>query len=96
MNNGNAANDIPLIFLKSAIDSKKLLNEMVKLYETVWHTEQIPKSWAHSKVVAIWKGSSKGKPANPLACRALQFGSSLCKVLIVVIIKLQDQKQGFR
>ena len=105
LKNGKAANDIPLIYLKSAIDSKKFLDEMVKLYETVWRTEQIPKSWAHSKLVAIWKGSSKGKPDNPLAYRALQIGSSLCKVLVVVIInrikswyeaQLQDQQQGFR
>ena len=78
---------------------------MVKLYETVWSTNQIPKTWAHSKLVAIWKGCSKCKAGNPSAYRALQIGSSLCKILVVVIInriklwyeaQLQDQQQGFR
>ena len=47
----------------------------------------------------------KGKEDNPTAYRALQIGSSLCKIMVVVIIEqikkwyesqLIDQQQGFR
>ena len=55
--------------------------------------------------MAIWKGASKGSVTDEKAYRGLQIGSSLCKLLIVVIIKriqtwyelqLLDQQQGFR
>ena len=77
----------------------------MKLYESIWETNAIPKSWGHSKLVAIWKGPSKGKVEDPKTYCGLQIGSSLCKILIFVIInrlktwyesQLQDQKQGFR
>ena len=80
------------------------MNEMMKLYKTIWETHLIPTHWGHSKLVALWKGSSKGSIENPVAYRALQIGSSLCKILVVIIInrlnkwydqQLQDQQQGF-
>ena len=65
----------------------------------------IPKSWGHSRLVTLWKGPSKGKAENPETYRALQIGSTLCKILIMIIInrintwyedQLLDQQQGFR
>ena len=59
----------------------------------------------HSKLVSLWKGSSKGSIEDPEAYRALQIGSTLCKIMIVIIInrlktwydqQLLDQQQGFR
>ena len=86
-----------------ALESSDFMNEMVKLYATIWETHVIPKSWGHSKLVTLWKGSAKGNADNPEAYRALQIGSSMCKLLVVVIIErikkwyqLQDQQQGFR
>ena len=102
---GKAATDIPTEYMKAAIQNKQFLKETVQLYQTIWKTHSIPKSWGHSKLVAIWKGASKGSVTDEKAYRGLQIGSSLCKLLIVVIIKriqtwyelqLLDQQQGFR
>ena len=75
------------------------------MYETVWNYKVIPESWGHSKLIAIWKGPAKGKIENPEAYRGLQIGSSLCKIMVIVIIyrlrdwyesHLLDNQQGFR
>ena len=53
----------------------------------------------------IWKGSSKGKISDPKAHRGIQIGSTLCKILVTIVLKrlskwyedqLSDQQQGFR
>lgn len=102
---GKAATDLPIEYIKVAINNKKFLDETVQLYQTIWNTHAIPKSWSHSKLVAIWKGATKGSKDDPAAYRALQIGSSLSKILVVIIIKriqswyenqLTDQQQGFR
>ena len=65
----------------------------------------IPKEWGHSKLVCLWKGPGKGSPKDPSTYRGIQIGSSLCKIIIIVIIErlknwyeaqLLDQQQGFR
>ena len=100
-----SANDIPIAFIKCAIDSKEFVTEIVNLYQTVWETNTIPKSWGHSKLVAIWKGASKGKSSDATSYRGLQIGSNLCKIMAILIInrlkswydnQLSDQQQGFR
>ena len=65
LKNGKAASDVPSIFIKSAMKNKKFQNEMIKLYQTVWRTNKIPTQWGHTKLVAIWKGASKGSSKNP-------------------------------
>ena len=103
--NGIAANGIPAAYLKYAAQSEELIDEMVRLYSIVWNTHQIPKSWGQSKLVALWKGSAKGKIDDPKAYRALQIGSTFCKTLIIIIInriknwydcQLLHQQQGFK
>ena len=105
LKNGKSAVDIPTIYIKSAIECQGFMDEIHKLYQTIWDTNVIPIDWGHSKLVAIWKGASKGTIDNPEAYRALQIGSSLCKILVIVIINrikcwyekhLLDQQQGFR
>jgi len=102
---GKAASDIPIDFIKHALESREFLLEIVKLYKTVWETNMIPNDWRHSKLNAIWKGPSKGKYDDPSAYRGLQIGSSFCKILITIINKrlknwyerqLSEQQQGFR
>ena len=105
LKNGKAATDVPSVYLKSAIKNKKFQNEIVKLYETVWKTNKIPSQWGHTKLVTIWKGASKGSCRDPEAYRGIQIGSTLCKIMIIIIInrlkkwyeqQLLDQQQGFR
>ena len=105
LKHGKSANDVPIAYIKCALEVNEFMDEMTLLYQSIWATHCIPKDWAHSKLVALWKGAKKGKIEDPTAYRALQIGSSLCKVLIVIIIdrikdwyenQLLDQQQGFR
>ena len=102
---GKAANDVPTIYLKYAIQCESVILELEKLYELVWTTNKIPAKWSHSTLIAIWKGAVKGKASDPKAYRALQVGSTFCKIMVVIILKrlsawyesqLQEQQQGFR
>ena len=105
LKNGKGANDITAEHLKYAESSNELIEEMIHLYNTVWHTHTIPKFWGHSRLVSLWKGSVKGSKKDPKAYRALQICSTFCKIMIIVIInrikswydrQLLDQQQGFR
>ena len=105
LKSGKSANDVPTIYVKAAIECEGFIEEMVKLYKTIWETNSIPVDWGHSRLVAIWKGAAKGSIENPEAYRALQIGSSLCKILVITIInrikiwydkQLLDQQLGFR
>ena len=105
LKNGKAASDIPTECLKSAMNCLEFQKEMVSLYKTIWETNKIPNEWGHSKLVSIWKGAAKGSCTDPMTYRALQIGSSLCKIVVVIIItrlkswyesQLLDQQQGFR
>ena len=105
LKNGKATNDIPSEFLKYAMTSEELLCEIESLMKSIWKTHSIPASWKHTKLVALWKGASKGSVKDPNAYRGLQVGSSLCKLLTIIIIdrlklwydqQLLEQQQGFR
>lgn len=102
---GKASSDIPITYIKHSMCITEFVEEMVKLYQTIWLTWAIPKSWGHSKLVTLWKGPTKGKVDDPTTYRGLQIGSTLCKIIIVIIInrlkswyekQLLDQQQGFR
>ena len=105
LKNGKSSNDLPSIFLKSAVESKEVVEELTTLYTTVWMTEKVPQKWSHSKLITIWKGAAKGKIGDPSAYRGIQIGSTFCKILVVLILErirewyelqLLDQQQGFR
>ena len=83
----------------------KFVNEMVLMCSTIWLTKKVPAKWAHTKLVAIWKGTAKGKVEDPKAYRGIQIGSTFCKIMIVIILnrlkqwyenQISDQQQGFR
>ena len=105
LKNGKASNDIPVAFVKHAIVSREFRQELTELYKTIWETHVIPEDWGHSKLVTLWKGPMKGKAEDPSTYRGLQIGSTLCKIMVMVIInrlkywyekQLLDQQQGFR
>ena len=105
LKDGKAANDIPSAFIKHAIECEEFLKELTSLYETVWKYHILPVNWGHSRLIAIWKGPTKGKIEDPEAYRGLQVGASLCKIMVVIIInrlrdwyesQLSDNQQGFR
>ena len=66
--------------------------------------EQSPKSLGAFEVSGSFERSSERKKDDPTAYRALQIGSTLCKLMVIIIIdrihsyekQLLDQQQGFR
>ena len=102
---GKATSDVPMEYIKHSMKIKLFADEICKLYTTIWQTKLIPTNWTHSKLVTLWKGPSKGKIDDPKTYRGLQIGSTLCKILIMIVIgriknwyesQLLDQQQGFR
>ena len=94
-----------MAYIKHSMGIKVFVEEICKLYSTIWQTKMIPSSWGHSKLVTLWKGPSKGKIDDPKTYRGLQIGSTLCKILVMIIIsriktwyesQLLEQQQGFR
>ena len=105
LKNGKSSNDLPAEFFKYATASDALLSELESLLLQIWTTKSIPSSWGHSKLIALWKGAAKGSAKNPASYRGLQVGSSLCKIMVIIILnrlkdwydeQLLDQQQGFR
>ena len=100
-----AASDLPVAYLKYAVSCNCVLDEMKKLMDTIWMTNKTPKEWSHSKLVALWKGAEKGKATEPTSYRGIQIGSTMCKILTMIILarlnhwydnQLSQQQQGFR
>ena len=105
LKNNKASNDIPSELLKYASQSDELVSEIESLLANIWETQLIPTSWGHTKLTALWKGAAKGSSKDPKAYRGLQVGSSLCKMLVIILLnrlkewydgQLLDQQQGFR
>ena len=105
LKSGKASSDIPAEYYKYAVESPELIKEMKSLLKTIWSTHKIPTKWGYSKLIALWKGAAKGSIKDPNAYRGLQIGSSLCKIMIIIIInrlkpwyeeQLLEQQQGFR
>ena len=99
------SSDVPMEYIKQSMCIDKFAKEITKLYKTIWTTKKMPKIWGYSKLITLWKGPAKGKYDDPSTYRGLQIGSSLCKIIIVIIInrlsvwyerQLLDQQQGFR
>ena len=77
LKSGKSANDIPPELLKYATNSNELLLELRRLLLMIWKEKQTPRSWSHSKLIALWKGAAKGSNKDPNAYRGLQVGPTL-------------------
>ena len=86
LKNGKSSNDLPAEFFKYATESDALLSELESLLLQIWTTKSIPSSWGHSKLIALWKGAAKGSAKDPASYRGLQVGSSLCKIMVIIIL----------
>ena len=105
LNNDKASNDLPAEFYKYSAASDTLIEELEALLRQIWNTQQVPLAWGHSKLIALWKGAAKGSSKDPSTYRRLQVGSSLCKIMVIIILnrlkdwydnQLLDQQHGFR
>uniref|UniRef100_A0A7M5VDY0 Reverse transcriptase domain-containing protein n=1 Tax=Clytia hemisphaerica TaxID=252671 RepID=A0A7M5VDY0_9CNID len=74
-----------------------------KISLNVWNELNIPGSWGNSRLKTLWK--KKGSKSDPSKYRGLSIGSTLCKLLVNIILErlqpwyntqLTDQQNGFR
>ena len=105
LNAYKSSNDLPVAYIKYAVQCDRVLEELEKLFRLIWATEKQPSKWGNSKLVTLWKGAEKGKITDPKAYRGIQVGSALCKIMVAIILnrlkqwynlQLCDQQQGFR
>ena len=68
-----------------------------------FHSAPVPGIKTDRSLIALWKGAAKGSSKDPSTYRGLQVGSSLCKIMFIIILdrlkdnkQLLDQQQGFR
>lgn len=87
LKNGKSSSDIPAEFLKYASSSEYLLSELQDLLHKIWTTQTVPTTLGRSKLIALWKGPSKGSSKDPSTYRGLQVGSTLCKIMVIIILK---------
>ena len=105
LNAYKSSNDLPVAYIKYAVQCDRVLEELEKLFRLIWATEKQPSKWGNSKLVTLWKGAEKGMITDPKAYRGIQVGSALCKIMVAIILnrlkqwynlQLSDQQQGFR
>ena len=69
----------------------------------VWNNLDIPDSWGNSRLKTLWK--KKGSKNDPSKYRGLSIGSTVCKLLVNIILErlrpwydaqLTDEQNGFR
>ena len=69
----------------------------------LWSNLDIPAVWGNSRLKTLWKG--KGSKSDPSKYRGLSSGSTMCKLIINIILKrirswyeaqLSKEQNGFR
>ena len=102
LKNNKANNDIDAELLKF-YNEPALHRILHKMSLNVWNQLDIPESWGNSRLKTLWK--KKGSKSDPSKYRGLSIGSTLCKLLVNIIlerlqpwynIQLTDQQNGFR
>ena len=72
LKNGKVSNDLPAETFKYAATSDRLLTEIENLLSDIWNTNTntVSTSRGHSKLIALWKGASKGSATDPSTTEA--------------------------
>jgi hypothetical protein len=97
-----ASNDIDPELLKRC-EHPVMLEVLHRMTLNIWNNMDIPDAWGNSRLKTLWKG--KGSKKDPSKQRGLSIGSTLCKLIINIILKrlrpwyeaqLADEQNGFR
>ena len=102
LKNKKANNDIDAELLKLCDDptAHRILQQIAK---NAWNNLDIPLTWGNSRLKTLWK--KKGSKNDPSKYRGLSIGSTICKLLINIILErlrpwydaqLTDKQNGFR
>ena len=102
MKSNKASNDIDPGLLKHC-EHPILLQVIHRMTSKLWDDLDFAKAWGNSRLNTIWK--KKGSKSDPSKYRGLSIGSTVCKLIINIILKrlrpwyetqLTDQQNGFR
>ena len=97
-----ASNDIDPEILKRC-EHPAMLKIIHRMTTQLWTEIDIPSAWENSRLKTLWKG--KGKKKEPAKHRGLSIGSTVCKLIINLILErlrswyeaqLTDEQNGFR
>lgn len=102
LKSGKASNDIDPELLKKC-EHPIMLKVIHRIAENLWSSMDLPIAWGNSKLKIPWKG--KGSKSDPAKYRGLSIGSTVCKLIINIILErirpwyeaqLTDEQNGFR
>ena len=97
-----AFNDVDATLLKQ-LDHPVMLQVIQRMTSNLWENLDVPHAWGNSRIQALWKG--KGSKKDPGKYRGLSIGSTICKLVINLILtrlrpwyelQLCDEQNGFR
>ena len=97
-----AYNDIDSALIKR-LDHPIMLQVIHRMSTKLWENLDVPNAWGNSRLQAIWK--KKGSKRDPKKYRGISIGSTVCKLLINLILdrirpwyelQLSDEQNGFR
>ena len=102
MKSKKASNDIDPELLKHC-EHPIMLQVIHRMTTKLWENLDFPNAWGNSRLNTIWKG--KGSKKDPSKYRGLSIGSTVCKLIMSIIIdrlrpwyerQLTDEQNGFR
>ena len=102
LKNNKASNDIAPELLKHC-GTPIMIEVLHCMMGKLWREMDIATAWGNSRLKNLWKG--KGSKKNPKNHRGLSIGSTVCKVIIMIILErlrawyeaqLTDEQNGFR
>lgn len=97
-----ASNDIDPDLLKRC-EHPVMLEVLHRMTTNLWEKMDIADAWGNSRLKTLWKG--KGSKKDPKNHRGLSIGSTVCKLIINIILErlrpwyeaqLTDEQNGFR
>ena len=97
-----ASNDIAPELLKRC-EHPIMIEALHRMTRNLWEEMDIPTAWGNSRLKTLWKG--KGSKKDPQKHRGLSIGSTVCKLIINIILgrlrlwyesQLADEQNGFR
>ena len=102
LKSGKASNDVDPELLKRC-EHPVMLTVIHRKASNLWENLDMPAAWGNSRLKTLWKG--KGSKSDPSRYRGLSIGSTLCKLIINIILErirpwyeaqLSEEQNGFR
>ena len=102
LKSGKASNDVDPELLKRC-EHPVMLTVIHRMASNLWENLDMPAAWGNSRLKTLWKG--KGSKSDPSKYRGLSIGSTLCKLIINIILErirpwyeaqLPEEQNGFQ